>query len=77
MKNFFKKYVVGIAVAIIILVVCCAVICYTLTYKSVPVSAQHLWYATDLHTYLLYTHFGMTIVGVLGASTAVLVPLLY
>lgn len=29
---------------------------YTLTYKQVPLQSQHLWYATDLHKYLVYEH---------------------
>ena len=38
---------------------------YSLTYTAIPVSAQHLWYATDLSTYLFWTHAINTGIGLL------------
>ena len=60
MKNFFKTFLPEFIVAAVITVALCVGILYTLTYTAVPLQAQHLWYAKDLHTYLTFQHASMT-----------------
>ena len=65
MKKFLetlKKYWLAYLIFnLVIVVICVGIILYSLTYTSVPVNAQHLWYGTDLHTYLFWDHLFTTI----------------
>lgn len=63
-KKVFNA-LVFIGVNLLVLGIVAGMILYTLTYKAVPVSAQHLWYATDLQTYLFWDHLITTIFGAL------------
>lgn len=68
-KGLFTALVfIGVNLFIIGIVV--GINLYSLTYTAVPVSAQHLWYGTDLSTYLFWSHLLATVVGVIGLAIA-------
>jgi hypothetical protein len=48
---------------LIIAAIVIAINLYTLTYTAVPVQSQHLWYATDLQTYIFWSHLFTTVIG--------------
>ena len=56
MKKFTLYYILW---NIYVVTLFCGLILYTLTYKSVPVDVQHLWFGQNLHTYLIYAHASM------------------
>ena len=64
MKERTFKALLFLGLNLLVLGITAGIILYTLTYTSVPVNAQHLWYGKDLQTYLFWNHLGCTIMGV-------------
>ena len=61
-KKMFNT-LVFIGANLLVLGVVAGMILYTLMYTAIPVSAQHLWYATTLQNYLFWDHLITTIFG--------------
>ena len=66
MKKFLKENWFTIVVNIAIVAAIVGGILYTLTYKAVPVEAQHQFYGTNLHSYLVFEHAITTGIGILA-----------
>lgn len=60
------RWIFAIIIAILLTILVCGGILYSLTYTCVPVDSQHLWYADSLEHYLIFSHacsFAVLIVG--------------
>ena len=65
MRRKTFEVLVFIGANLIIAAIVIAINLYTLTYTAVPVQSQHLWYATDLQTYIFWSHLFTTVIGVI------------
>lgn len=63
-KLLNSKWFIPLIINLLIVGIIVGTILYTLTYKSVPIQSQHEWYGNDLHTYLIFTHSIVTIIGI-------------
>ena len=68
MKERLFKALLFLGLNLLVLGITAGFILYTLTYTSVPVNAQHLWYGKDLQTYLFWNHLSTTSIGVFVAG---------
>ena len=60
MKRFFKDNWLSIVVNFLVVALFAGVILFSLTYQAVPVEAQHQFYGTNLHNYLIFEHSVLT-----------------